>query len=255
MDHGLPLALLDEKGLVSAASKANRPLATAIRWDILAGVAVAHALSFLLLLWAAPQGAANQAPGILQVRWLNAEHPAAPMEPEPEPAVQPKPLPLRSPRPAATPPPMPTPVLSLDAGTPAPSTVPAAPPAMEPGPVHQENAAALPQGPAATPGLHQAEAEPAPTAPGFDADYLSNPAPPYPAVSRRLREQGLVVLHVHVTAQGQPDKVQLHQGSGFARLDQAALDVVWHWRFTPARQGGKDVAGWVSVPLRFVLRS
>jgi protein TonB len=97
-------------------------------------------------------------------------------------------------------------------------------------------------------------APPPPVAPPrFDADYLQNPAPAYSAVSRRLREQGRVVLRVLVSADGRPEKVELRASSGFERLDTAALDTVAHWRFVPARQGDRPIAGWVLVPISFSL--
>lgn len=91
--------------------------------------------------------------------------------------------------------------------------------------------------------------------PRFDANYLDNPAPAYPPLSRRLREQGTVLLRVHVDANGAAAQVELKQSSGHARLDQTAMDTVQRWRFTPARQGGAAVAGWVIVPVSFTLRS
>ena len=91
--------------------------------------------------------------------------------------------------------------------------------------------------------------------PIFEAAYLSNPRPEYPSLSRRLSEQGIVILNIHVTAEGKTDKVLLHRSCGFERLDKVASDVVWRWRFTPARQGGKNVAAWVLVPIRFTLRN
>lgn len=91
--------------------------------------------------------------------------------------------------------------------------------------------------------------------PRFDADYLDNPAPAYPRLSRRLREQGTVLLRVYVESNGAPTRVELKQSSGHTRLDEAALDAVQRWRFLPARQGDAAVAGWVIVPLSFSLRS
>lgn len=91
--------------------------------------------------------------------------------------------------------------------------------------------------------------------PNFEADYLSNPAPVYPALSRQLKEKGVVSLRIHVTAEGKADSVQLHQSSGFERLDRAASEVVWRWRFVPARQGQEAVAAWVIVPIHFIFRS
>ena len=95
-----------------------------------------------------------------------------------------------------------------------------------------------------------------PVAPArFDADYLNNPAPAYPPLSRRLGEAGQVLLHVLVGADGAASKVDVRDSSGFERLDRAARDAVRQWRFVPARQGDKAVAAWVLVPVSFSLRS
>jgi protein TonB len=114
-----------------------------------------------------------------------------------------------------------------------------------------------PQPPSAAPA---APVNPAPTpvpvtAARFDADYLDNPKPVYPLVSRRLGEQGKVVLRVHVSADGLADKVEIKTGSGHPRLDQAATDAVSRWRFVPARRGDQPVAAWVLVPINFQLES
>lgn len=89
--------------------------------------------------------------------------------------------------------------------------------------------------------------------PKFDAAYLNNPAPPYPSISRRLGEQGKVMLRVHVLANGSADRVDIKQSSGSSRLDEAAREAVSHWRFVPARQGADAVAEWVIVPVSFSL--
>lgn len=90
--------------------------------------------------------------------------------------------------------------------------------------------------------------------PRFNANYLDNPAPGYPAVSRRLREEGRVLLRVRVDASGTPSQVTLHQSSGFDRLDVRAAETVRRWKFVPARQGGAPVAAWVIVPIQFSLK-
>lgn len=87
----------------------------------------------------------------------------------------------------------------------------------------------------------------------FDADYLSNPKPPYPSASRRLGEAGTVYLRVHVGADGQAIKVELKTSCGFQRLDQSALQTVAQWRFVPAKRGSTHVASWVIVPIVFAL--
>lgn len=91
--------------------------------------------------------------------------------------------------------------------------------------------------------------------PRFDAGYLDNPVPSYPMLSRRLREEGQVMLRVFVSADGLPDQIELRQTSGYPRLDAAAQEVVRQWRFIPARQGEARVSAWVLVPISFSLRS
>jgi protein TonB len=87
--------------------------------------------------------------------------------------------------------------------------------------------------------------------PNFNAAYLNNPAPDYPSVSRRLGEQGLVLLRVQVTADGAAASVELQTGSGSTRLDQAALEAVKKWRFVPAKRGEHPVSASVTVPVSF----
>jgi len=88
----------------------------------------------------------------------------------------------------------------------------------------------------------------------FDADYLNNPQPIYPPISRRLREQGIVVLKVRVSVAGAGESVLLHRSSGSRRLDEAALMAVRRWRFVPARLSGAAVESWVLVPVEFKLQ-
>jgi periplasmic protein TonB len=104
---------------------------------------------------------------------------------------------------------------------------------------------------AATP---QVAAEPAPVEPPrADLAYLDNPAPRYPALSRRQGEQGRVLLRVRVNAAGGVEAVEVRASSGFERLDAAALEAVRHWRFVPARRGREALEGWALVPIDFHL--
>jgi len=96
-------------------------------------------------------------------------------------------------------------------------------------------------------------APPAIDAPRFDLAYLRNPAPAYPPLSRRLHEQGRVLLWVRVSAQGEAREVRVQASSGSARLDQAATEAVRRWRFSPARQGGEKIEGVALVPIAFTL--
>ena len=88
---------------------------------------------------------------------------------------------------------------------------------------------------------------------GKPANYFLNPKPLYPVEARRHREEGLVVLAVQVNREGLPDGVYIVQSSHFQRLDEAAVQAVKQWRFTPARMGGMAVASQIEVPIRFKL--
>lgn len=91
------------------------------------------------------------------------------------------------------------------------------------------------------------------TPPSFNAAYLRNPAPRYPVIARRNGEQGTVMLKVLVTREGAAATVSVEKTSGSTALDQAAVEAVRNWRFTPARQGAQSVEAWVLVPIVFRL--
>lgn len=100
------------------------------------------------------------------------------------------------------------------------------------------------------------EMKPAETrAPQFDANYLNNPAPNYPVLSRRSGEQGRVLLRVFVDEIGVAKTVEVSQSSGFSRLDTAAAEAVRQWRFIAAHRGAESIAAWVLVPIHFNLRA
>lgn len=199
-----------------------------------AGAAAAHAVLLLMAATVVPTGALTQTLKPMAVRLIEN----LPQLPQTQPAKAPKPS---QPRPAL--PPAATPLLTSSAisDTAASFVVPAPPSA----PIQ-----AMPASPATA-----APVPPPITAARFDADYLDNPRPVYPPASRRLGEQGKVLLRVHVSAAGQAEKVELKLGSGFARLDRAAQEAVSRWRFVPARQGEQTIATWVQVPITFQLES
>ena len=89
--------------------------------------------------------------------------------------------------------------------------------------------------------------------PSSDADYLQNPSPAYPAVSRRLNEQGKVLVRVLIGVDGAAKDAEIRQGSGYDRLDKAALETVKRWRYVPGKRGGVAEAMWFTVPINFVL--
>jgi periplasmic protein TonB len=89
--------------------------------------------------------------------------------------------------------------------------------------------------------------------PIYDADYLHNPAPTYPSLSRRGGEQGKVWLRVLVDTEGSAKQIEIATTSGFQRLDTAAVEAVSRWRFVSARQAERAVLAWVLVPINFSL--
>ncbi len=90
-------------------------------------------------------------------------------------------------------------------------------------------------------------------APRFDMAYLKNPPPAYPSLSRRMKEQGRVILRVLVSTAGTAENVEVRTSSGSERLDRAAMDAVRNWRFAPARRGAETIAAYALVPILFQL--
>ncbi len=97
--------------------------------------------------------------------------------------------------------------------------------------------------------------EPKVEPPRFGAAYLENPAPAYPSQSRRIGEEGRVLLRVLVSEKGDAANVEVDSGSGSERLDRAALDAVKKWRFIPAKRNNQPISAYVIVPIKFSLQS
>jgi len=177
---------------------------------------------------------------------IEAPQPVIPPEPPPpapppEPVVQ-KPRPVVKPAPRPEPVPIAEPLPQVDE----PATITAPPP---PPPVAQVPAAA----PAVQTEAVQPPAPPRIELPSSDADYLNNPRPAYPALSRRLGEQGKVVVRVFIDTDGSARRAEIRTSSGFERLDQTALQTVQRWRYVPGKRNGTPEAMWFNVPINFVL--
>jgi len=132
-----------------------------------------------------------------------------------------------------------------------PTPAPAAPV----GVVQQQPAAApVEAAPAPAPAAPAAPPGPAIVQPSSDASHLNNPKPVYPAVSKRLGEQGKIVLRVLIGTDGLPQKIEIKQSSGYERLDRQAVDTVSRWRFVPGTRNGVPEAMWYLQPINFVLQ-
>jgi protein TonB len=76
--------------------------------------------------------------------------------------------------------------------------------------------------------------------------------PDYPLASKRLGEEGRVLVNVHILPNGSAGEVLVLKSSGFLRLDTAAVEHVRRdWRFVPARLDGEAVAAWGSFGVTF----
>jgi protein TonB len=129
-----------------------------------------------------------------------------------------------------------------------PKTQEKSPDAVQKAPVEQPQQPAPAQSSSSTDSVQTTDAD-------YKAAYLNNPKPPYPSFAFQNRQEGTVILRVHVLPTGEVDEVQLARTSGFDSLDDSALNTVKKWKFVPAKQNGKIVDQWVKVPIRFGLKN
>ncbi|MCW7539978.1 energy transducer TonB [Aquabacterium sp. A7-Y] len=173
-----------------------------------------------------------------------APPPPVPAPPPPPPPEPPKPRPR-------TPPP-PAPVVTAPP-SPAPAPFVAPPPPVEPQP---------PAPPAPEPAPPVPPAPPAPPAPApprtISATELQVVTPVsvvYPTQSKRLGEAGRVVLRTLIDPTGRPAQVLVKSSSGYARLDDAAVNAMRAARFRPPMRDGKPEAVWAEMPILFELEN
>ena len=77
-------------------------------------------------------------------------------------------------------------------------------------------------------------------------------APKYPAIAQSARVEGVVILETVIDAQGRVESARVLRSVPL--LDQAAIDAVRQWRFTPARLNGEAVPVVMTVTVNFTLR-
>ena len=198
-------------------------------WDRLAGLLVVLALhgAGLYALWEYQIQITPQEAVTLFVNFINPPPPAK--QPEP-----PKPKPLPKPVKPEPPPPEP-PQIVVEAPVVTPEE-PVAPPPPEP----------------------VVEAPPEPAGPVMLASELAvtcpkRSPPEYPPASRKMGEQGRVVLWVELDEQGRMSAARVETSSGSKRLDGAALAAVKNWRCNPAMRNGMAVRAAALQPFVFKL--
>ncbi|KQX33979.1 energy transducer TonB [Variovorax sp. Root434] len=207
---------------------------------IAGGVILFHAAA----LWALQSGLLRRAaevviPVEILGQFVEPPKPKADPPPPPPPPPQPKAKAPPPPRPQAIREPKPTPAPQAPVGTTEPP-----PPATPPAPPAPPTPPAPPPAPPAPPAVQM---------PSSNADYLQNPKATYPAMSKRLGEQGKVIVRVLVGVDGLPKSAEVKKSSGFDRLDEAAVEYIMKCRFVPGKINGVVQAMSYDAPVNYVL--
>lgn len=89
----------------------------------------------------------------------------------------------------------------------------------------------------------------------ISAQMVAGKPPRYPTESRRKREQGTVLLSLVVGLDGRVSSISIGRSSGFARLDDAAMDAVRGWRWSPIIRDGRPVMVKGVVEIPFIIKT
>jgi protein TonB len=76
--------------------------------------------------------------------------------------------------------------------------------------------------------------------------------PVYPDIARQARREGTVVMEAVLDTAGRVTQLRVIQSVPL--LDQAALDAVRQWRYTPTTLGGHPVSVLMTITVRFTLQ-
>lgn len=91
---------------------------------------------------------------------------------------------------------------------------------------------------------------------GLDGRNLFfNPKPPYPLASRRMGEQGSVLLRLCIGSHGLVESVLMSQSSGYQNLDRSAIETVKAWRFSALSTTSENISECYQLPIHFQLES
>ena len=77
--------------------------------------------------------------------------------------------------------------------------------------------------------------------------------PSYPLAARKAGWEGAVIVGILVDERGRAATVTVRESSGYAALDNAAVEGVKKWRFAPAKRNGEAVASLHVVRVKFNL--
>ena len=83
---------------------------------------------------------------------------------------------------------------------------------------------------------------------------IDGPKPHYPIASRRLREEGEVLVRLCIDSGGEVEKAHIQKSSGYRNLDHSALTALSKWRFLTSSQSlNSGFAECFRFPVRFIL--
>lgn len=85
-----------------------------------------------------------------------------------------------------------------------------------------------------------------------EAKLIRKVEPEYPELAKRARVQGVVILQVLVDEQGNVADVKIIRGHPL--LNQAAVEAVKQWKYSPTLLNGEPVPVVATVTVNFVLR-
>lgn len=139
----------------------------------------------------------------------------------------------------------------LAAKSPAPAEKKQTEPAPEP-PKPAEQVKESAPAPAATP--KPAQAAPVALSSELAVSCPKLTPPEYPAISRRMGEEGKLILRVELDENGHIDNAKVLNSSGYERLDAAALSAVKSWQCNPSLRDGQPVRAVALQPFNFVLQ-
>jgi TonB family protein len=107
-------------------------------------------------------------------------------------------------------------------------------------------------------GTTRTEGDEIPVVPFWKVDKkpqpVNIPVPTYPDVARTAGIEGQAVVEALADIDGSVAQARILKPSGNAALDSSAVDAASRSTFTPAKQRGKAVQVWVSIPFRFTLQ-
>jgi periplasmic protein TonB len=81
---------------------------------------------------------------------------------------------------------------------------------------------------------------------------IADVRPIYPEIARQVKKEGTVVIEAVLDTTGRVTQPRVIQSVPF--LDQAALDAVRQWRYTPTTLGGHPVSVLMTITIRFTLQ-